>query len=121
MEKAGSGRWATRLMAAAVLSVTFGIAGCFHHPGGIAPSTKPLNQNGYTVLGKVEGRDCVYHILGLIPVTDGNELKEAVADAMKKKPYADAMIEVTADSYWQFFILYSRGCTQVYGTAVQSK
>jgi hypothetical protein len=40
---------------------------------------------------------------------------------MKKKPYADAMIEVTADSYWQFFILYSRGCTQVFGTAVQSK
>jgi hypothetical protein len=30
------------------------------------------------VFGKVEGRNCVYHILGLIPVTDDNELKDAV-------------------------------------------
>ncbi|HEX2055641.1 MAG TPA: hypothetical protein VHF07_04050 [Nitrospiraceae bacterium] len=118
--RASQQRW-RRLTAAAVFSLLFGTAGCFHHPGGIAPSTRPLNQNGYTVLGKVEGRDCVYHILGLIPVTDGNELKEAVADAMKKKPYADALTEVTVDAYWQFFILFSRGCTQVYGTAVQSK
>jgi hypothetical protein len=121
MERSVSRRWSTGLMAGALLSVAFGIAGCFHHPGGIAPSTKPLNQNGYTVLGKVEGRDCVYHILGLIPVTDGNELKDAVQDAMKKKPYADALTDVTVDAYWQFFILFSRGCTQVYGTAVQSK
>jgi hypothetical protein len=121
MERRLSNRWSARFMAGVVVSAACGIAGCFHHPGGIAPATKPLSQNGYTVLGKVEGRDCVYHIFGIIPVTDGNELREAVADAMKKKPYADAMIEVTVDSYWQFFILYSRGCTQVYGTAVQSK
>jgi hypothetical protein len=106
---------ATGLLAATVT------AGCFHHPGGIAASTRPLAPNGYTVLGKVEGRDCVYHILGLIPVTNGNELKDAVQDAMKKKPYADAMVDVTVDAYWYWFILFSRGCTQVYGTAVQSK
>ena len=121
MEIRGLRQWSTRFMAAAGLLAASVTAGCFHHPGGIAPSTRPLNQNGYTVLGKVEGRDCVYHILGLIPVTDGNELREAVADAMKKKPYADALTEVTVDAYWQFFILFSRGCTQVYGTAVQSK
>ncbi|HJR76201.1 MAG TPA: hypothetical protein VJ805_04480 [Nitrospiraceae bacterium] len=121
MERNVLNGWAPRFMVAAVVSAAVLTAGCFHHPGGIAPSTKPLNPNGYTVLGKVEGRDCVYHIFGLIPVTDGNELKEAVQDAMKKKPYADALTEVTVDAYWQFFILFSRGCTQVYGTAVQSK
>jgi hypothetical protein len=121
METRGLTQWSMRSMVAAALLATSVTAGCFHHPGGIAPSTRPLNQNGYTVLGKVEGRDCVYHIFGLIPVTDGNELREAVADAMKKKPYADAMVDVTVDSYWQFFILFSRGCTQIYGTAVQSK
>ena len=109
------------LITVAGLVAVLSASGCFHYPGGIAPSTKPLAPNGYTVLGKVEGRDCFYHILGIIPVTDGNELKEALADAMKKKPYADALIDVTADAYWQWFLLFTRGCTQVHGTAVQSK
>src|SRR5918992_793070 len=96
------------------------LGGCFHHPGGIAPSTKPLNSN-YTVLGKVSGEDCVYHLLGIIPLSDGNELKDAIAAAMNRKPTADALIEVTADAYFQWWILFTRGCTQVHGTAVQSK
>jgi hypothetical protein len=97
------------------------LSGCYHHAGGIAPSTKPLSPNGYTIIGKVEGRDCVYHLLGLIPLSNGNELREALADAMNKRPYADALIEVTADTYFQWWLLFTRGCTQVYGTAVQSK
>ena len=121
METRGLQRCSMRLMAVTGLLAAFVTAGCFHRPGGITPSTKPLAPNGYTVLGKVEGRDCVYHVLGLIPVTNGNELKDAVEDAMRKKAYADAMIDVTVDAYWQWFILYTRGCTQVYGTAVQSK
>jgi hypothetical protein len=121
MNLPGVKRWSKTMVMAVGLAAVLSTAGCFHHPGGIAPSTKPLAPNGYTVLGKVEGRDCVYHILGIIPVTDGNELKDAVDDAMKKKVYADALVDVTVDAYWQFFILFSRGCTQVYGTAVQSK
>ena len=60
-------------------------------------------------------------LFAFIPLSGGNELKDAVADAMKKKPYADAMIEVMVDGYWQWWILFGRGCTQVYGTAAQSK
>ena len=104
-----------------LLMVSLLLAGCMHQPGGIAPSTKPLAPGGYTELGKVEGSDCVYYLLGLIPLTNGNELKDAVDDALHKKPLADALIEVTADGYWQYFILFSRVCTQVYGTAVETK
>ena len=95
--------------------------GCMHHPGGIAPSTKPLAPGGYTELGKVRGQDCVYHLLGLIPVTGGNEMRNAVEDALRTKPLADALVEVTVDGYFQYFILFSRACTQVYGTAVETK
>lgn len=76
---------------------------------------------GYTELGKVRGQDCVYHLLGLIPITGGNEMRNAVEDALHTKPLADALVEVTVDGYYQYFILFSRACTQVYGIAVESK
>lgn len=106
------------LCTAILMTVT---TGCMHTPGGIAPSTKPLAPDGYTVLGDVAGKDCVYYALMLLPVTGGNELKDAVADALSQKKGADALIEVTADGYREFWILWSMACTQVYGKAVQSK
>ena len=87
----------------------------------MAPSTKPIAPGSYTVLGKVRGQDCVYYLLGIIPVTGGNETRSAVADALDKKKIADALVEVTVDGYFQYFIFFSRACTQVYGTAVQTK
>ncbi len=111
-------RW-TGGMATALLSAAL-FTGCMHHPGGIAPSTKPL-PGGYTELGNVRGQDCVYHLLGLIPLTGGNETRNAVHDALRTKILADALVEVTVDGYYQHFILFSRACTQIYGMAVESK
>lgn len=113
--------WYMRSWMVAILTVGSFTAGCMHHPGGIAPSTKPLSPGGYIELGKVRGQDCVYHLLGLIPVTGGNEMRNAIEDALRTKPLADAMVEVTVDGYFQYFILFSRACTQVYGTAVETK
>ncbi|GAB1722865.1 MAG: hypothetical protein GDA65_10375 [Nitrospira sp. CR1.1] len=113
--------WSLRGWMAAIVTAGALTAGCMHHPGGIAPSTKPIAPGGYTELGKVRGQDCVYHLLGLIPVTGGNEMRNAVEDALRTKPLADAMVEVTVDGYFQYFILFSRACTQVYGTAVETK
>jgi hypothetical protein len=59
--------------------------------------------------------------LGLIPLSDGNETKDAVADALKKTPGATALVKVSADTYSQHFILFARVCTQVYGVAVAPK
>lgn len=113
--------WWTRGWAVVVLWVAAFTAGCMHHPGGIAPSTKPLAPDGYVELGKVRGLDCGYHLLGLIPLTGGNEARNAVTDALRTKILADALVEVTVDSYYQHFILFSRGCTQVHGMAVKPK
>lgn len=115
--------WTTWLRgkALAVLWTALLMAGCMHHPGGIAPATKPLVPGGYIELGQVRGQDCVYHLFGLIPITGGNETRNAVADALHRKILADALIEVTVDGYFQYFILFSRACTQVYGMAVETK
>ena len=121
MTRRQSKQWQVRGWTCAVLLAATFTTGCMHHPGGIAPSTKPLAPGGYTELGKVRGQDCVYHLLGLIPVTGGNEMRNAVEDALRTKPLADALVEVTVDGYFQYFILFSRACTQVYGTAVETK
>ncbi len=113
--------WCLRGWTVAVVSAAALTAGCMHHPGGIAPSTKPVAPGGYTELGKVRGQDCVYYVLGFIPVTGGNELRNAVDDALRTKPLADAIVEVTVDGYFQYFILFSRACTQVQGIAVETK
>lgn len=113
--------WCIRGWIVVVLLATVVTTGCMHQPGGIAPATKPLAPGGYTELGKVRGQDCVYHLLGLIPVTGGNEMRNAIEDALRTKPLADALVEVTVDGYYQYFILFSRACTQVYGTAVELK
>ena len=121
MTETYSNTWWTRGGPVALLWTLVFTAGCIHQPGGIAPSTKPLAPGGYTELGQVRGQDCVYHLLGLIPITGGNETRHAVADALHTKILADALVEVTVDGYYQYFVLFSRACTQVHGIAVESK
>ena len=97
------------------------VSSCGHITGGVAPSTEPLAPGSYRELGQVTGQDCVYYLLGLIPLSDGNETKDAVADALTKAPGATALVKVSSDTYTQHFILIARACTQVYGVAVAPK
>ena len=97
------------------------MAGCAHQTGGVAPSTIPLNPDSYRELGEVRGTDCVYALLGILPLSGGNETKKAVNDALHQIPGTAALVKVTSDSYHQFFILFSRQCTQVDGIAVAPK
>ncbi len=102
-------------------SLIWGLSGCSHYSGGIAASSTPLTVGGYEKLGEVEGSDCVYSLLGMIPLSSGNETKKAVQDAISEIEGADALINVTSDTYSQFYILYSRTCTQVQGIAVRTR
>ena len=97
------------------------LGGCGHISGGTSPSTEPLTPGSYREIGAVHGEDCVGYILGLIPVSNGNETKEAIADALKKAPGATALVKVSADTYSQHYIVYSRVCTQINGVAVAPK
>jgi hypothetical protein len=97
------------------------VTGCGHISGGAAPSTEPLIPGSYREIGPVSGEDCVGYILGLIPISDGNETKDAIAAALKKSAGATALVKVTADTYSQNYIVYARVCTQVHGVAVAPK
>src|SRR5690606_23419998 len=87
--------------------------GCIHTPGGASPSSEPPARGDYEVLGPVRGQDCVYYLLGIIPIMNGNETHVALEDALRQDPRADALIGVSSDTYLQYWILFSRACTQV--------
>lgn len=110
-----------RKLGLAVLPLIGILGGCGHISGGAAPSTEPLAPGSYREIGAVHGEDCVGYILGIIPIDDGNQTKEAIADALKKAPGATALVKVTADTFSQNFIVYARVCTQVDGVAVAPK
>ncbi len=113
-----SKKWISSILS--VTALTSLIAGCAAHSGGISASTKPLTPGGYTELKEVSGEDCQYYLLGFVPVSRTNKLRNAVADAMDNVKGADALIKVTADTTYQWWVLWTTACTQVHGTAVQS-
>ena len=94
------------------------LIGCAHTAGGIAASTIPLEQGSYRILGQAKGVDCQYKLLGIIPVSGGNETHTALEDAIADIPNTMALVQVSSDTYSQYWILWSNHCTQVYGTAV---
>jgi hypothetical protein len=103
-----------------ILGVAMLGAACTHSPGGIAPSTIPLEPGGYSVIkSHVEGSDCQVNLLGLLPLSDGNTTDEAIADALSDAPGATALVNVTSDAYSQYWILWSNTCTEARGSAVK--
>ena len=82
-------------------------------PGGVAPSNIPLAPGGYTPLGRVEARDCKVNLLGLIPVSGGNHVADAMSKALGKIGGADALVDISIDRVVKFFILWSEVCTEV--------
>lgn len=113
-----SRRWILPILSLTALTLL--IARCAAHSGGISASTKPLTPGGYTELKEVSGEDCQYYLLGFMPLSRTNKLRNAVADAMDDVKGADALIKVTVDTYMHYWILWSTVCTEVHGTAVQS-
>ncbi len=108
------------LFLSSVLALVLLLNGCATSPGGISDSNTPLYSKPYTVIGDTEGSDSWYAILGFIPVTPGNSLREAVKDA-KRKVGADALIDITVDSYTQFWILFARRVTEVHAKGIRFK
>jgi hypothetical protein len=95
------------------------LGGCIHQAGGVAPSTKPLTPGTYDVLGDTLGRDCLYNLLMLFPITGSNVTKTAVENAIRHEPGATALINVTVDNFKQYFVVFSRYCTAVHGVGVR--
>jgi len=103
------------VLAVLALSLT---VGCVSNPGGVAPSTTPLAGKEYRLLGDTEGTDTHFALLGILPLSGSNTTQEAI-DAAKARKGADALIDVTVDYHWEFWILFSRAVTTVRGKAIR--
>jgi hypothetical protein len=106
---------------APVLAATALLSGCFHGAVAVAPATRPLEQGGYRDLGPVSGSDCLWSLFGVLPISTGNTLQRALVDALEERPGADALVQVTADTFFEHYIVVARACTQVEGIAVESR
>jgi hypothetical protein len=94
------------------------LAGCIQSPGGIAPSNVPLEGRSYRVLGPTKSTDSAIRLFGILPVSGSNHIRAAL-DAAIRREGGDALINITVESYVQYFILFTRAVTAVHGTAIR--
>ena len=104
-----------------VLLSALTLASCARYPGGVAPSNVPIGPNGYDELGPTAASDCKVNVLGILPVSGGNQIADAITLALAKRPGADALVGVTVDRVVKNFILWTQVCTEVRATAVRRR
>jgi hypothetical protein len=109
-----------KLFVLAAVCSLFIVSGCARNAGGIAPSTTPINGRAYDIIGPAEGSDVRVTLLGILPVSDGNDTREAVANAIKSSG-GDALINVTVENVSRYWILWATNQTQVFGDAIKFK
>lgn len=95
--------------------------GCFNMAGGIAPSTTPLGDRDYDVVdADAVGKDCVWRLLEIIPISGGNHADNAIESALRAHR-ADGLIDVTVENYSRHLLIVGLGCTRVKGKAIRFK
>ena len=106
------------LRAVAVSGLLLWLTGCMSLPGGVAPSNTPIEGRKYQVLGRTAATDSWIGLFGFIPIWGSNRISNAMDAAIRKKG-GDALIEVTVDCYFQYWILFTRMATRVEGVAIR--
>lgn len=95
------------------------LAGCITAPGGVAPSNVPLEGRSHRVIGETSGSDSAIRLFGILPISDSNDIRDAIEDA-KRKVGADALIEITVDTYTQWWVIFTRHATRVQAVGIES-
>ena len=94
------------------------LSGCTMIPGGVAPSNTPINGRNYTELGYAKETDSRIYLLGLLPISGSNTIRDAIEEAIDSK-HGDALINITVETYGQYWILWSRVATRVEGNVIR--
>ncbi len=94
------------------------MSGCAHFPGAVAASNTPLEGRKYTILGNAEATDKRICFLGIIPITSANSVRAALNKAAVKAG-GDALIDITVESYFHYWILFSSDIVKVEGVAIR--
>jgi predicted small secreted protein len=112
------------LAVAAVAVAAVALTGCYSVPGSIQHATKPLDQNGYTVVAKeVSATDTQVTIFGF-GASDlrGSISRRLYQNCLNQARGSDALIEYTQDEKVVAFPpFFSVRWFTLTGTAVQSK
>ena len=98
--------------------MTLLLSGCAMMPGGIAASNTPINGREYAKLGYARETDSRIYLLGLIPISGANTIRDAIQGAIDSKN-GDALINITVETYSQDWILFSRYLTRVEGNVIR--
>lgn len=77
-----------------VLSVAM-LTGCAHAPAGLAPSSSPIDNANFTVLGHATGEMTYFSVFGIFPL-DKPDYNRAIADAVSKFDGGKSLINVRA-------------------------
>ena len=92
--------------------------GCITRPGGVAPSNVPIDGRSYRVVGNISNADSRIYLLGLIPISGENSIRDAIDKGVRSRR-GDAMINITVESYSQYWILFTRFTTRVEGDVIR--
>ena len=95
-----------------------GLSGCAMTPGGVAASSTPLEGREYINLGRAVQTDSRVYLLGFIPVSGANYTRDAIDKAVRSRG-GDAMTDITVESFWQWWILWTRVATRVDGNVIR--
>ena len=90
----------TKLACACLAAATLLLTGCISVPGVIRDQTKPLSQNGYTVVGEeVTATEVQITVLGFtLSDLRGSAGRRMYKNALAQAEGADALIEYTMDT-----------------------
>lgn len=90
----------TVLAGAAIAAAMMAVTGCQSFPGVIQDKSKPIAQNGYTIVGdEVSATEAQVYVFG-IAASDlrGSAGRRMYKNALAQAPGADALIEYTTDT-----------------------
>lgn len=103
------------LARAAIAAATMAISGCMLYPGTIQDKSKPIDQNGYTVVGdEVSATEFQAYVFGFaLSDLRGSPSRRLYKSCLSQAPGSDALIEYALDTkgvnlYWfglQWFTL----------------
>jgi len=79
-------------------------------------STKNVHLNPEPIERSVEGKNCIYFLLGLIPINGFiPNVEEAMDRAMEKTPEGNILTDVAVYSDTLYAVLFSSNCLRVEG------
>lgn len=102
-----------------VVALACVLSGCITTSAGVAPCSRPLDADRYTVLGASSGTSWGVELFGILPVAQARTA-DALDDALRSRG-ADALVQVTTDNRMYYLLILTMQRIKVEGLGVKSK